>query len=389
MSFLGNIGNAIAGGAEQLGGAVGSLGGLMPNSAASAATHLGHNITSGKVNFLGQPNPGQVPLRNASPAPVQNGAATPIQQPTDTTLGSLTTTGGVSGTGSSNPNTISEINQTYDPLINTYQGYLNNVAPWQTNDTNLANQAYGAQANTYQDQFNSGNANLDQQTKVLNDSYQRSLQQLGNQIRNQYQGESNALGVGGAGDSSANQMAAYALAQEQNQNRGYMNTDLNNQLTQVGLQRNDLSKSFGDEMSQLNATRDQALSDISKQYYQLQQQIMGDLQSTETAKKNAMLWTNSWAANQVAGVDNGITQQVANLNAKYGAAAQARPQSLSYQPNYQATSINVPSVAAQNTTSQQLAPSAPLAAPGFNSNRDNTPLAAVLGNNNDNQFPGL
>lgn len=358
--------------------------GTGPNSVGTQwvnAAHANPNDPGTFVNLSGQ----SAPTASATNTNVKNNTSTtPSSSSGGQVLGANTGSGTGAGT---NPTTLAAINSAYDPNIQYYQNLLTTVPGQGDMATRDSNQYYDNQAKSLNDQFQSGNANLDQQTKVLNDSYNRSLQQLGNNIRNQFQGQINSLGIGGAGDSSAAQMSAYALANEQNMNRGYMNTDLNNQLDQIGLQRGSMNKGFNDQIQGLNDQKQSAYDQISQQYLNLKNQILGDIQSTQQAKEVAMMWTNNWAANQVAQVDQGIAAKANGILQQYSNLPNAQVQ-LNHAPTYQATAIQAPTVSAQAQTSQQVSPSAPLLAPGFNSNNNQsqTPLAAPtsLFTNNQN-----
>jgi hypothetical protein len=328
---------------------------------AQSGTNPGMNLnqTSGATYNLSQPTP------PTKAQPIVGGQV----------LGANTTTGPTPGNGqaTTNPASLAAINSAYNPSLQYYENEKNIVPGQNAMAANDSNRYFDSQAHGLQDQFQSGNQNLDLQTKVLNDSYNRSLQQLGNNIRSQYQGQQNAMGIGGAGDSSANQMSAYALANEQNMNRGYMNTDLNNQLGQVGLQRDAMNSGFKDQLDGVNAQKQSAYDQINQQYQNLLDQVQKSEFGTQQAKESAMMWTNNWAANQVAQVDktmadqgSAILQQYANLPNQHIA--------LNNMPTYQASAITGPSVSAQQQTAQQVAPSAPLLAPGYSATQHQNPL---------------
>jgi hypothetical protein len=303
--------------------------------------------------------------------------------PTPGTASNLATTGGTGGTP--NSAAIDGLMSQYDIQRGLYQGDQTMATNNQNADLQGSQNDFNTQSKTYNDQFNQGNAQLDQQTHVLNDSYQRSLNQLANNMRTQNQGFQNSLGINGAGDSSAGQMGAYALANEQNINRGYMNTDLNNQLDQIALQRSGLKQNYDDEQGQLQNQYDDQRRQIIQQYGQVLSDINKNIQGTNISKASAMAYLQQWGATQLQNLDQQAMQTAKGIDQKYGSLVAQNP-GLTYQPNYQAQTITPQTVAAQQGTSQQSAPSAPLLAPGATNNNQNTVPLASPNYNQNNQF---
>ena len=262
--------------------------------------------------------------------------------------GSSTTT----GSGYTTPS-AAQINNTYDTSSNFYKGLLNTVAPQQQNDINNTNQYFGDQQTGLQNQRDAAFANLDQQSKVANDSYNRSLSQLGNQIRNTYQGQSNALGTQGAGDSSATDMLGYALGQQANLQRGYMNQDENNQQTQVALTRDADKNQFDNQSAQINDLKQQQYSAIAKQYAQLQQQINTQLAQNEQMRKYALMNAGQWAQGQAAQVDQSLATALGNVQNAYNPSNQPKVAPVQF-GSYSAHNVVLP------TTSSSAAVAAPI-----------------------------
>jgi hypothetical protein len=216
------------------------------------------------------------------------------------------------------------INNVYDTSSNFYKGLLDTIDPQKQQAYSNTDQYYGDQLNGLQGQRDSAFANLDQQSKVANQSYSRSLQQLGNSIRNTYQGQTNALGTQGAGDSSAADQLGYALGQQNNTQRGYMNQDLNNQMTSIGLTRDSDQKQFDNQASQINDLKQQQYTAIANQYAQLQQQINTQLANNEQARKQALMYAGQWAQGQAASVDTTLQSALGNIQNAYSPANQPK-----------------------------------------------------------------
>lgn len=276
-------------------------------------------------------------------------AATPVATQTNTA-----TNGSGTGTGSGN---AADINATYDLGKTFYSGLLNQVAPQQQADTNNVNSLYGAQQKAIQDQRDAAYANLDQQSNVANQSYNRSLTQLGNSIRNQYQGGNNQLGTQGAGDSSAASMLGYALGQDQNTQRGYMNQDLNNQLTSVAQTRDADTNQFKDQNDQNNAMWQTQLTGIAKTYASLVNQINTELVNNEQARQNALRYAGQWAQGQAAQLDTNLQNALGQAAGNFqGPNTQLTPLA-----SYTAHNVVVPTTQASANLSQPVATqSAPL-----------------------------
>lgn len=227
---------------------------------------------------------------------------------------------GTTGTGAATPDKAAQINAAYDVGSNYYKGLLPTIDPQKQNDIAHTNQYYGDQLTGLTHQRDAAFQNLDTQTNLANQSYTKGLGQLGNQIRNTYQAQTNALGTQGAGDSSAVGQLGYALGNEQNLQRGYMNTDLNNQMTQIGETRKNDENQFQDQSNQIEDLKQQAYDSIAKTYAQLTQSINTQLAGNEQARLNALTYAGQWAQGQAANINTDIEQRLHDATNAYNPA---------------------------------------------------------------------
>lgn len=339
-----------------------------------ASNTISHGSLHGAGNAVGNFFVGTAHADPANPAVLLNtstwgNSAPASSDPTKATKASTGTTDAAApnntstlasnaqlGTGGGTSSNINAINSAYDTLSNYYKGLQGTIDPQKQIAQGQTDTQYSDNLNSLTHQRDAAFANLDNQTNVVNQSYQKSLAQLGNNIRNTMQGQQNALGVNGAGDSSASVMLAHALSQLQNQNRSYMNQDMNNQLNQIGLSRTADTNQFSDQKQQLDDWKTSQYQNIATQYAQLAQQINEKLAGNEQYRQLALANAGQWASGQAQQVDNTLKGSLDSLNQTY-AQNQAPSVSMGNLPQYQATAINAPTVAASgdmnNTTSPQ------------------------------------
>jgi hypothetical protein len=359
MSFLSGAAHLVgdvAAPVAKAAGAVGSLGGLLPNSGSTRLTNIGSAIASPNQvlsNASGIFNPNAASFSAAAAqAPVKAQNNTPVAQAPQLASPTQNQTG--AGTGAGTSSNTGAINSAYDTLSNYYKGLAGTVQPQQDVSSNDITNQFNDQYKSLSDQRDSAFANLDNQQNVVNQSYSKSLHQLGNSIRNTAQGQQNALGVGGAGDSSAADMLGYALSNMQNTNRGYMNQDMNNQLNSIGLNRTADTNQFNDQAQTLSDWKGQQLHGIQSQYAQLLSSINEKLAGNEQYRQLALNQAGAWASGQAQQVDNTLNQSLGNLNSTYQ-NAKAPTASINL-PQYQAQAINAPTVAIGGQMTQPTTP---------------------------------
>lgn len=364
MSFLSGVAHIagnVVGPAAELGGAVTSVGGLVKNPLSNSLTSTGHNITNPNVTLSNtggilQSNDPAFTGAGAYGAPITKASAGSIDSGTTSSTPNNTgaivdNTGGTGGTSSN----VNAINSAYDTLSNYYKGLLGTISPQQQIAQGQTDTQYNDNLQSLGDQLQAANANLDNQANIVNQSYAKSLQQLGNNIRNTAQGQLNALGIGGAGDSSATFMLAHALANLQNQQQGYMNQDMNNQLSQIALNRQSDQSQFGDQKKQLDDWKTQQYQNIGQQYAQLAAQINEKLAGNEQYRQLALANAGQWASNQAQAVDNTLANSLNALNSTYQNMRSPNI-SLGNLPTYQATQVQIPQTQVSAALQQQSTP---------------------------------
>lgn len=269
----------------------------------------------------------------------------------DGSVGGAYATGG----GGAAPNYSGQINSSYDINRNLYNAQLGQIDPQMQTAQSGVERQYGNQIGALTDQRDSAYRNLDLQTSRLNDNYGRNLGQLGNQVRNVLQGQQNALGIQGGGDSSATFMVGHALANQQNQARGDMAHDLNDQLTQIGVNRDEYDTGFKHQKTALDDWKMSQFQGIAQQYNQLKDQIMERLAGNEQARLQALSQAGAWTQAQADAVNRTVgdyTNQITN-GWKAAAAPQVGFQNIN---PYQARNIVTPQVSAGQALQRQVNP---------------------------------
>ena len=284
MSVLGNIGNAIVGSGEQALGAVSSLGGLAPNTFATAATNAGHNITNPGVNILGNINPGYtfsgpagiVPNSTFQPATSQQ----KVQADTGTTSTTGTVTGGATaGSATAGSSVGDAYKQAYDSYINSTQSHIDQQPLLQQSAEQAQSGVYGGQQGLLDQQHQAGTASNAFAQQNLNDQKTRSLRDLNNSLQGQVQGYNNQLGTYGAGDSSASQMLNYALGRQNDQQRNDLLQQAGSQQTGIDLQKKNLDDAYGTQTTALEGAKQATINQIRTQYGTQMQQLQDTLKN--------------------------------------------------------------------------------------------------------------
>lgn len=124
---------------------------------------------------------------------------------------------------------------------------------------------YGVQRAGLEQNKAFGEQNLTRQREQQTTERNKSLRDLGSNVRNQYTSFINQLGVTGAGDSSAAGMGKYALGRLEGQNRGDLLDNYNTNIGNINVAFEQLQKGFAQKLSQLDDwKRSQAMTIADK-----------------------------------------------------------------------------------------------------------------------------
>lgn len=174
-------------------------------------------------------------------------------------LGGPSASSGGGGGGGSSSNyynqTIADLNSQIDKL-NQREGATKGIAE----------DYYNTNKGTIQSGYDQGQTNLARSREKVDLNKSQSLRDLAQNIRNAYQSNQIQLGVGGAGDSSAQNMLKFALGRLQTQSRGGILNQTNEQYKDINLKADALQRDFNDKMAQLDQWKRQRIFEIADKF---------------------------------------------------------------------------------------------------------------------------
>jgi hypothetical protein len=209
---------------------------------------------------------------------------------------------------------------------------------------------------TANEQFNQNlnNLNLEntQGQNTLNQYQNKSLKDIGNTIASGFQAGNVLLGSMGAGDSSAANQYAYALAKEGSKQRGNVmadvstrlgnlkqvyNTAKNNLTSSLQQKINEIATWFSQQQMTLQGMKADAAKERSQQLLQLATNALSVAQQQASGMQNAL---NTWTANNATSIQQAQSQMQQNVaNNPIPTAINTTPQQqiASVAPNYWST----------------------------------------------------
>lgn len=197
--------------------------------------------------------------------------------------------------------------------------------------------------------------NLDRQDTKLEKGYAQGRQSLGEQIRNTLQGQSNNIGMLGGGNSSAIQMLGVGVADVQNQEQGKMLDDLNEQKTDIEINRQQVKQKLDDELRKLNDFKISKYQEIQDQFNSERNEILNKLNANDNQRAQALASAGAAATQYIQAVDATIKNRLNQIADTYK-NIQGPSVSLASVPAYQATNITGPNVSLEDQPQTQLTP---------------------------------
>ncbi len=197
--------------------------------------------------------------------------------------------------------------------------------------------------------------NLDRQDTKLEKGYAQGRQSLGEQIRNTLQGQSNNIGMLGGGNSSAIQMLGVGVADVQNQEQGKMLDDLNEQKTDIEINRQQVKQKLDDELRKLNDFKISKYQEIQDQFNSERNEILNKLNANDNQRAQALASAGAAATQYIQAVDATIKNRLNQIADTYK-NIQGPAVSLASVPAYEATNIAGPNVSLQDQPQTQLTP---------------------------------
>lgn len=236
-----------------------------------------------------------------------NNTTSTYSAPQTQTMGAQTSGGDA---GSSGPD--------YSGYYSQLDEMLNSLGGQQQNLTNIANEQTNQQQNTLTDQYTTG-------TNQLNQYQSKSLKDIGSSIANGFRAGNVLLGSVGAGDSSAANQYAYALAREGSKQRGAVMSDVsnrrqglkqtyetakNNLTSQLNAQISSIAQWFSEQQNALRGMKADVAKQQSDQIYQYAINQLQTVQQQALGVQNAL---NSWVANNATSIQQAQSQMNQNV----------------------------------------------------------------------------
>lgn len=245
-------------------------------------------------------------------SPYKGSAPQPIAQYEAT--GSTNYSSGSAGNVATTQQNIDLVNSLFGSKVAGLQSQLGTLdAQNQASQARIGNQ-YQTKLNDLQENLTVGNRNLDMSRNKVNESRARSLQDIRDKLQTQSMGYANQLGTFGAGDSSAAGLINTALSGMASKNRGDVQQNASDQLTTIDTQQADLKREYDRNTRDLEAWKQETLSNLATDILQKKQQIQQAISQADAEK-----------AQQLAQYDASYTQQaiqaLQNLQNQYAAAA--------------------------------------------------------------------
>lgn len=168
---------------------------------------------------------------------------------------------------------------------------------------------YGVQRSALEQDKAFGEQNLNRQREQQTEVRNKSLRDLGSNIRNQYTSFINQLGVTGAGDSSAAGMGKYALGRLEGQNRGDLLDNYNTNIGNINIAFEQLQKGFATKLAQLDVWKRSQAMTIADKFRVARDQLESQRASLGSGYVNqAQAQLAGQAANSLAEVDASYQQ---------------------------------------------------------------------------------
>lgn len=212
-----------------------------------------------------------------------------------------------STSGGSNPsydalNAIRDVfNNRYNEIYSALDQYAGLIPQYRQEREQSVNNLYGAQQNEINTAMQGSLGALDTSRQNVATNQARSIRDLQENMRNMLQAGNIQLGIGGAGDSSAANMYAYALSKQAGRSSADISNQASSQYGQIDAQAQQIRAVADDNLAKLSTWKADNLNNVlnwaQEQLGQIQQQKI-----TATGQKAAAL-----AAAEAGVIQNALT----------------------------------------------------------------------------------
>jgi len=166
------------------------------------------------------------------------------------------------------------LNQGYNDYFAQLDKLLNEGLPGQKSaQEQIAQEQYQQGLNTLGLQQTQGLQTLGTQRTEAQQNQQKTLKDLGANLRNAFMAGNIFLGARGAGDSSAANQYAYALTKLANQQRGDIMTKTQNIMRDIQNKEDNLKNIYDTEVRNLESQKNAKMAEIAKWFYDAQNTI--------------------------------------------------------------------------------------------------------------------
>jgi hypothetical protein len=335
---------------QKLGYGISWLGSQLPGNvrAGQGGSSLGGNIASGTVS-MSNAFPSLVKTANAASPSYDPYAGTQSLNPyggtqsipTGTTSGGggggvlgTQDTGGDGGGGGGGPSPEDILNSGYNDYFAQLDQLLGTLPSQQSNLENVATQQTEQQKSDIGLQKTQGEQQLQ--------TYQnKSLKDISANIRNAFQSGNLLLGGRGAGESSAANQYAFALAKQGSKLRSDVMADVSNRMT-------NLSNIYNTEVNKLSSALSGKMSEIGQWFYEQQNALVGQKASAIKEKTQALL---SYAVQQMGVAQQAVASQRSALDSWVANHATSIQSAIEQMRSYASNPNSVPTVSGAITDS--------------------------------------
>ena len=224
----------------------------------------------------------------------------------------------------------SSVNRNYDQVYSALDEYAGLIPTQQTAREQSVNNLYNSQQNEINTAMGGSLGALDGARNNVATNQAKSVRDLQENMRNMLQAGNIQLGIGGAGDSSAANMYAYALSKQAGRNSADISNQASSQYGQIDAQAQQIRATADDNLAKLNTWKADNLNSVltwaQDQVSQIRQQrisatgqkaaalaaaeagiIQNALTSLQNMDSQIATWKQgiqSWAANRMATLDD-------------------------------------------------------------------------------------
>lgn len=284
--------------------------------------------------------PGLTPVRQPDPNVTVN------DSPTAQAFFDANDPGSGGGGGGVNPNNQirGSINSRFDTLLQQLTQAEGRLNESEGRFKNQADLDFNTGRTILDSSKGQGLATIDRSREKVQENKSRTLQELDANIRNAFDAGAIRLGNLGAADSSASGQLGFALTKLQNQNRGNVLRDVNQQNLDLDLAVKEVETEFGNQLLNLTREKDKAKFQIAEDFERQRRLIEAEKQNATAERQQALdnlsLQLAQSAAADISGIESTATAQANDIMGRAKSAAANIASAFSGRTNSIATGVS-------------------------------------------------